>query len=534
VCARVEFETISQSKALVEVHPEIARAAIRSGEADVVILFPIYEEKIKEGKKVLKVRLVGNGKSQNDEELTYSPTPSREELLILLHIIAVYGWQYCHIDEKRAFLNAKYRGNKRVFARLKHDKRYFEVHGALYGLKTSPRHYHATVVERLESMGLTRLLSCSCLFVKKYEEKQELLIVYDYVDDFIITGTSRQIIEEFVQQFKQLAPTTPEIWNATSMLGMEIERDIHNNLIKIYMTKKIEETCELHGINPRTVTDKYVPIPMHGYIVEDDKLDAHKGAELTIEKQKMYMRIVGSLVWISGIRADITFATMYLSWHTKSPKQHHWEMALYTLNYIYKYKDIPLVLGGTGQDLKIHTYTDSSLGTGPKMRSISGQLTKLNAVAGAINAKSSATSLIKLSSFESELDAFSMAVKTVNRVANLMMEIGYYKELPVIYTDNKAMQEFVEGKNVSKMSRHMELRLWYTREQYLIRKYKIEFIHGDIMPADKLTKLGTREDQEKFMMDILGLKLLPECRATTEDGSCSCLSRFSAAQAKGV
>jgi hypothetical protein len=88
------------------------------------------------------------------------------------------------------------------------------------------------------------------------------------------------------------------------------------------------------------------------------------------------------------------------------------------------------------------------------------------------------------------------------------------------------------------MSRqHMELRLWYTREQYMIRKYKIEFMHGDIVPADKLTKLGTwKKDHEKFMMvDILGLKLLPECHATTaEDGSCGCLSRFSAAQAKGV
>ena len=54
-----------------------------------MILFPVYIEKIKDGQTVYKVRLVGNGKTHYNAGETYSPTPSKEELLILLHILLV-------------------------------------------------------------------------------------------------------------------------------------------------------------------------------------------------------------------------------------------------------------------------------------------------------------------------------------------------------------------------------------------------------------------------------------------------------------
>jgi hypothetical protein len=120
--ARKKWQTLLDSKAIVEVDKAVARAA----GADVVVLFPVYEEKVKEGVLVHKVRLVGNGKTQYKAGATYSPTPSREEFLLLLHIIAVNDWVYVHIDEVRAFLSASYKGATPVYARLAKDQRLCE------------------------------------------------------------------------------------------------------------------------------------------------------------------------------------------------------------------------------------------------------------------------------------------------------------------------------------------------------------------------------------------------------------------------
>jgi hypothetical protein len=72
-------------------------------------------------------------------------------------------------------------------------------------------------------------------------------------------------------------------------------------------------------------------------------------------------------------------------------------MALYLMAYLYHTKQIPLVLGGN-YPISVHTYTDSSLGTGPKGRSISGHMSRLNPASGSIHAKSTASTLVSMSS----------------------------------------------------------------------------------------------------------------------------------------
>ena len=112
-----------------------------------------------------------------------------------------------------------------------------------------------------------------------------------------------------------------------------------------------------------------------------------------------YMTVVGGLIWISGLRLDILFATLYLAWSTRAPRYHHMRMARHVLSYLYTTKDLPLVLGGSSE-LEVITYTDASLGTAPKGRSIVANMTKLSQNAGAVSASSKATNVVFTSSFE--------------------------------------------------------------------------------------------------------------------------------------
>jgi hypothetical protein len=78
----------------------------------------------------------------------------------------------------------------------------------------------------------------------------------------------------------------------------------------------------------------------------------------------------------------------------------------------------------------------------------------------------------------------------------------------LLFNDNKAMINFVHGESTAKGVRHMERRMWYSREKYLQGKIKLEYLVGKVTLADRLTKLDTAEEHIRYTTDILGLNLL--------------------------
>ena len=128
------------------------------------------------------------------------------------------------------------------------------------------------------------------------------------------------------------------------------------------------------------------------------------------------MQIVGSLIWIQLLRMEIIFTTLYLSWFTHQPRQHHLQMAYHCISYLYTTIDIPLVLGGD-PPINLDGASDASLATGPKRRSISASLALLHPSAGAISAS------VCLSSFEAELDGLTNLLKKLYSLRNILNEI---------------------------------------------------------------------------------------------------------------
>ena len=257
--------------------------------------------------------------------------------------------------------------------------------------------------------------------------------------------------------------------------------------------------------------EQYVPIPPSQYIIDPAELAAlpeKSTRPLTAPEITKYLSIVGGINWISGVRMDVDFSLLYLAWNTQSPLQHHLNQAYHLLNYLYTTRSIPLVLGGSA-NINITAYSDCSLGTGPKGRSIVGLAMKLHPNSGAISAQSKSTQCVVLNVFEGELDGIAKGIQAVNRVANTLTEFHIpITTTPILYGDNMAVVDFVHGRGSAKGVRHMALRLWYCREQTLMQQVDIDHMDGDKIVADKLTKLGSVEDHNTFTIDILGLALL--------------------------
>jgi len=505
--ARAELQIHSDTRCIVPIHPEAAKNAIREG-ANIVVLFPIYEEKMKNGIRVLKIRLVGNGAPHKiDKEDTYAPTPSREEMLLLLHLIAHKDWDFYLVDEIRAFLTARYSGKTRMMARMRGDSRFWEVLGALYGLKTSPKDYNASLVLRMvEKLGFKPFKLSKCIFFK--ETDRGIIFVYHFVDDFLVTGSCAEELREFLLIFREVFKTTEPELDPKRVLGIDMLRIRPENIICLSMEKKITEICESIGKIVTSSRVRKVPIPISGVIIELDELKGEKAISLTIKESEKYMEYVGSAIWISGIRFDIKFAVVYLTWFTKDPRRHHMDIAIYLFQYLWHTRSLVLVLGGKAK-MSAMSYCDSSYGKGKNGRSIGANLVKVNEEARAISGKVSATTSTKLSSFEAEMDSRASGAKALLFAEHLLEEfrIGERK-IPVQFNDNLALKHFLEGNGNAKGVRHIELRMFFLRELGEMGKIEFKFREGESLQIDGLTKAKSSKEFMKNRLDIMGHALL--------------------------
>ena len=519
--AKKEWNLLRDTKCLVRTPHHLARDDIVNKHAQVLHLIPVYEQKKDElGNTIYKVRLVCNGSKQVASAAnTYAATPSREQLLILLHVVASHDWDYWHVDESRAFISSVRQDLDPMYAIVKGDPNYYKILKALYGLKTSPRDYQLKVQSTLTKLGYHKLSFSPCIFVKiPPDHPEDILIVYDYVDDFVFTGSNNDLIYQDILEFRKLCTTTKPIRNAPEILGLHITRRRSKRLVLITMAKSILKLLDLltkHcGTKPRA---KNTPMKASDFLVTEEQF-----AALPPESQEfisdpkvlhLYMSILGSLNWIAGVRFDILLPLVYLAWNTKAPRRHHFQVAEHCALYLLRTQNLPLVLGGPADDTHIVSYCDASLGSAPNGRSIVGSFTKLSAKAGAVSAFSTATPSTYTSIFEGELEAIHKTTKVVLATRHVLLQFMHLMnasafQVPTIYADNQAVNEFVKGVGIAKGVRHMQLRLWYVRDQYQNLNINIEDIPGQQNPSDKLTKLPDSISIFPFLQSIMGLALI--------------------------
>ena len=156
----------------------------------------------------------------------------------------------------------------------------------------------------------------------------------------------------------------------------------------------------------------------------------------------------------------------------------------------------------------IDGFTDASLGTARKGRSITSQI--LTFGGGAIIAKATSSQQVRLSSFTAELDGLIHAIKSGLLLDNILTEVGITVEKVEIKTDNEALKDFVNGDRVAKGVRSMELRMWYAQEQVKMGNVSVNFMRGKEIPTDKLTKVTSIKEFEEFRHFVMGTFLMDE------------------------
>eukprot|EP00253_Pinus_taeda_P031834 PITA_31834 len=179
----------------------------------------------------LKARLVVKGYSQQegiDFDETFSLVAKLNTIRMLISLATKHKWQLHQLDVKSAFLNGDlkeeiYLVQPEGFVKKGQEHLVCKLKKALYGLKQAPRSWYEKIDSFFVQHGFHRSLNDPNLYTK-FNKQRQIILIYLYVDDMIITGNANNLIKEIKQQMSQVFEMK-DLGNLHYCLGFEVWKD---------------------------------------------------------------------------------------------------------------------------------------------------------------------------------------------------------------------------------------------------------------------------------------------------------------------
>ena len=210
--------------------------------------------------------------------------------------------------------------------------------------------------------------------------------------------------------------------------------------------------------------------------------------------QDSYRSAVGGLMWLMcGTRPDLSFAVGWLAQHVSSPTFFHFQMLSRVLGYVWKTKELGLYYVRHPEPL-LKGYADADWATDyVTRRSISGYFFSLGG--HVLSWCSRKQKSVALSSCEAEFTSFSEAVRECMWIRRLLCELlpSAVMQPTIIGQDNQAAIVVAESSTISQRSKHIQLKVMFSRKAVADRLVKPVYLPTLEMPADVLTKPLCRE-----------------------------------------
>ena len=427
-----------------------------------------------------KARLVARGFSQQyglDYDETFSPVAKLTTVRVLLALAANKDWNLWQMDVKNAFLHGEldreiYMIQPMGFHNQDHPEHVCKLRKALYGLKQAPRAWYGKIAEFLTQSGYSVTPADSSLFVKANGGR--LAIVLVYVDDLIITGDDEAEIlrtkENLSVRFQM-----KELGQLKHFLGLEVDRTQEG--IFLCQQNYSKDLLKKFGM----LECKPISTPME----PNGKLCAHEGKDL--EDALMYRQLVGSLIYLTLTRPDISYAVGVMSRYMQNPKKSHLEAVRRILRYVKSTANYG-ILYKKGEDCKLVGYCDADYaGDHDTRRSTTGYVFKLGS--GAISWCSKRQPTVSLSTTEAEYRASAMAAQESTWLIQLMNDLHQRVDYAVpLYCDNQSAVRLAENPVFHARTKHVEVHYHFIREKVLQEEIEMRRIKTDDQIADLFTK----------------------------------------------
>jgi Reverse transcriptase (RNA-dependent DNA polymerase)/Integrase core domain len=435
-----------------------------------------------------------------DYQETFAAVARAESYRVLLAIATLLDWDIEQLDVDTAFLYGDIDTDIYVeipagpFTDDVPDGKIMVCHllKSLYGLKQAPKIWFDTLRKALEEMGLRRLDTEHSVYVllqRHGKKPQEVfigpdLVIAVYVDDIMMIGRHRLIIQEFKSQLSKKFHIK-DLGEATDYLGIEIVRDRAAGTLKIHQTKYCRSLLKKYGMDECNPSR----IPIH----DSTKLTVDDQDKEILDEEGIhrYQSIIGSLTYaMQGTRADLAYAVSLCSRFLAKPTSTHAGIAKGVLRYLKGAIDLGITYYRDNTE-NLFVYTDSNYqdrtlrGDG---RSTSGYGVYL--AGGLISWSSRRQHCVTTSSTEAEYIGQANAIKQIITATQFLLEL----RLPIIHTpiklyaDNTSSQSLAHKPSARPRSGHIDAAMHFQREKVETGLVDITHVTSQDNAADGFTK----------------------------------------------
>ncbi|KAK6124609.1 hypothetical protein DH2020_041650 [Rehmannia glutinosa] len=313
----------------------------------------VFRNKMNEEGSVVrnKARLVAKGYFQEegiDFDETSAPVARLEAIRMFLAYAAHKNFIVYQMDVKSAFLNGLLEEEVYVeqppgFEQKTLGYKVYKLKKTLYGLKQAPRAWYDTLSQFLTDNGFTKGKVDKTLF--RIQDGESILLVKIYVDDIIFGSTNKEMCDKFsnLMQGKFEMSMMGEL---TFFLGLQLKQLKDGTFIS--QTKYTRDLMKKFGMEEKSS----VKIPMNTSVKMDMDADG-KAVD-----QTRYRALIGSLLYLTASRPDITFAEGVCARFQSTPKESHMTAAKRILRYLKGCQEVGLCYPKEG-GFKLIGYSDS-------------------------------------------------------------------------------------------------------------------------------------------------------------------------------
>ena len=437
-----------------------------------------------------KARLVAQGNHQDTSTFfnTFADTASARSINVLLCLAASENMEISTVDIKTAFL---YSPIKEIIY-LKRPPglspnimpNLVKLNKCIYGLRQAAHEWRILLDSTLKGFGFTQLKTDACIYHITINNQSitGTLILGVFVDDILCLGTNSSIIHWFQSILSNKFSITIKS-DVESFLGMHVTRNRDLKSISLSQPGYISSLMSRFQIQPSS-TVSYPICPMSPIDFQDST-----NIPLTPSQQKLFMQIVGSLLFLSTrSRPDLSFAVNYLSLYMTQGTQHHLDLCYKVFQYIWQSRHLTLTFNGT-KGLNFYIMVDSSYASHTDRKSHYGFSVHMNDQSGSCISVSKKSTLLALSSTEAEYIGMYEASKLIMWLRQFLLELGFPPTSPTfLHEDNKSAIHIALHGNDKGRTKHMDVRCHLIRDLVKTNVIQIQYQPTESMVADILTK----------------------------------------------
>ncbi|CAL1413972.1 unnamed protein product [Linum trigynum] len=442
-----------------------------------------------------RARVVALGYTQEhgvDYNETFAPVARMSTVRTLLAVASIKHWTLSQLDVKNAFLH----GDLDEVIYMEKPPGYNvggpgqvrRLRRSLYGLKQAPRAWFEKFHGTLVGLGYCQSLNDPSLFIKT--TSRGIVILLLYVDDMIIAGSDLEGIRQ-LKDGLHVAFRIKDLGQLSYFLGLEVSRSASG--IFLCQRKYISDLLGDYNMGDC--------VPVHTPIELNLKLRKESGDK--VKDSSQYRSIVGSLIYLSATRPDISYAVQLVSQFMADPRTDHLAAVYRILRYLRGTMELGLLFPSSGT-ATLRAYSDSDYaGCVDTRRSTTGWCVQFGN--SFISWRCKKQDKVSKSSTEAEYRAMSDVTSELTWLRRLLRDMGVETAGPMdLFVDNTSAIRIAENPVLHDRTKHIEVHVHYVRDEVRDGTIALHYIRTEDQVVDMLTK-SFSTSRHKFLTDKLML-----------------------------